>query len=513
MAVLANATTSQFLHLTDFHIDPLYEASAGPNTNCHRRSLYSKSPPPVLGIAGSGCDSPILLVEETLKSLVLTDIDFVLWTGDSSRHDRDNQRRKQRLETYRDNRLAVDMLVKYVPPTIKIVPTIGNWDVFPVSQLECQENDPQLLNLWDVWSPLFPLDDPDTEAAKFTFLQGGYLSRMVLDGLVNVLSINSLSFFTENLLVPDCAKFELLPWGERPFDPAHIADRQLIWIEEMLIEARQSRTKVILQGHVSPMGNAEQLWKQECFEWYVYFSGEYSDVILHFTSQHTTQLEPAKPTPVNPFRLTTLVPNIIKSYDIKNWKIMSAIFTGSSIVPAYNPGYRVATLAFLPLHSGGWTVTLERHWTMYLDLAKANKVASSSQTPGGAPLNYKKSCDTRDDYGISDLGGDSLEKWVMVMQGAFPDLAKGKKPGEGAKILRRYGKCIETSLGVQWDEKGDPVDIVEDNVDGEWVLNGEMVAWVFGLMAVFGGVAVWIYCKRRYGDSNYTSGETTPLLG
>ncbi|KAI9349125.1 Metallo-dependent phosphatase-like protein [Obelidium mucronatum] len=459
-AFRSNATQTQFLHLTDLHVDPLYSARAGPGSNCHMRlgrSLFVKNPLPVFGLADSGCDAPVTLIEHTLRVLDTKDVDFILWTGDSSRHDRDNNRRKQRLETYEHNRIAVELYTKYIDVSrAPVIPTIGNWDVFPVSALGCSEGDPQLSNLWSVWEPLFPQGDPITETAKSDFLKGGFFKRPVLDGMVSILSLNTLSFFNENPLVSDCAKFDLRDSIEnRPWNPMHVADYQMIWTENLLKEARRDGTRVILQGHVSPMGNAVQLWKQECFEWYVYLAGEYSDVILghyfghinrdlvHIVSQrhplsnhkskekkkNKKQIDPlsssqlknepsassstynissTKPHQINPFRLTTLVPNIIKSFDLKNYKIMAAMFTGSSIVPVYNPGYRIGTLTFQPMpalppssnsssflrpanftraeqaatqskppsdSNNGWTVSLTKHTTMYLDIAKANKKA------------------------------------------------------------------------------------------------------------------------------------------
>ncbi|KAJ3013679.1 UNVERIFIED_CONTAM: Endopolyphosphatase [Siphonaria sp. JEL0065] len=566
----ANATTAQFLHITDLHVDPLYIPTAGPNTNCHsRNSFYVKNPLPVYGIADSGCDSPIRLIDETFKSLDLTNVDFILWTGDSSRHDRDNNRRKQRLETYEHNRIAVELYTKYIPLNdIPVIPTIGNWDVFPVSALAClEQGDPQLENLWSVWEPLFPHGHPETELAKSTFLKGGYFSRNVLDEFVQVLSLNSLSFFNENPLVSDCAKFNLLPYGERPWDPLHVGDAQLIWMEGLLAEARRMGTKVVVQGHVSPMGNAVQLWKEECFEWYVYLAGEYSDVILghyfghinrdlvhvisqrHPLSNHDSDkphknkkkkhhkrhdslptypppsAASTKPHQINPFRLTTLVPNIIKSFDLKNYKIIDAMYTGSSIVPAYNPGYRIGTLTFSPLSlpssatadkspENGWTVSLTSHKTMYVNINKANKLAAQNSS---YELEYLPSCDTQLDYGMQDLSGESIESWLGILQSAFPNSEKGT---EGAKLLRRYTKCIETSLGVAWDNvTREPIDVSVGNGgdDGE-ILDKGLVGIVFAVFAVwFFGLLVWGYWRRGRGGymgcGEEEEGERRPLLG
>ncbi|KAI8619082.1 hypothetical protein BC830DRAFT_837466 [Chytriomyces sp. MP71] len=574
------------------HIDPLFHSDAPIAAKCHyhlneKRAKSSR----VYGQADSGCDSPPLLIQHTFAALrdsfsgiaVINrtaslqhyrllgqqpPLAFVLWTGDNSRHDRDENLRKQRIEVYEHNVFVVQhFLDAFDTTTIPVIPTIGNWDVFPVSQLACRPPlvdpgapnmaefsalslddppvyDPALVSLWSLWEPLFPNpNDPEGLEAKRTFLKFGFFSRSVLSGTTEVLSLNTLSFFNENALVLDCAQFKLLAGQKREWDLEHPGDAQLAWMEDRFLAARIDSRKIILQGHVGPNGNNEQLWKDNCFEWGVYFSGEYSDVIIgqyyghinrdlvHVISvnssyllcpfdkntqqrhprnkpnaykvgRNSTLMSTIAPIVVNPFRLTTMVPNIIKSFDVKSWGVVSAIHTSSSIVPAYNPGFRVGIIEITPhespqgrsrphnrenLHANFLHVEITEHETRFLDISAANKAATEamdSQQPL-PPLVYKSSCNSRLDHEMEDLSPSSFQKWIATMQGAFPDL--NKKTGDGAKLLRRYTKCIETSYGVMSNEFGDPIKIVD--------IRGAFGSFV--TLLVFLYLSIWIRKRKK----------------
>ncbi|KAJ3075509.1 Endopolyphosphatase [Podochytrium sp. JEL0797] len=472
---LTNGTTAQFLHITDIHMDPFYNPSSTPSSSCHDTSLHVKNPLPIFGFPNTNCDTPSRLVKATLESLStassfhLPDIRFVMWTGDSSRHDRDRNNEKSRKESVEQNRIVIDMFTKYIPVGIPIIPTIGNWEVFPKSNLACLDKDPQLMHLWESWRALFRGEEEETRRVERTFLKGGYFSKEVMNGMVTVLSLNTLSFFVDNPLVSDCAAFEISKSGKRPFVPKHVGDMQLIWIEEYLQVARREGRKVILQGHVGPMGNDHRLWKKDCFEWYVFLSGEYSDVILGQYFGHSNRdlihaISARDGKNDNPFEITTLTPPNVKKFNLKASRIVSPLFTGSSILPVFNPGYRVGVLETQSSKHGD-QVVLKQQWTMFLDLEKANRKADGDKN---ARVKYLPSCDTLSDYGMPDLTGPKIESWVSSMQG---DGKGGNR--EGDKLLDMYSHCIQTSLNVDYWRDGKAV--LLDYEDGGWVLNGEIV--------------------------------------
>jgi endopolyphosphatase len=72
----------------------------------------------------------------------LQQVDFVIWTGDSARHDNDVKIPRTVHEIYENNKNAVEKMLevfggpvrsedKYVSTIIPIIPTIGNNDIFP----------------------------------------------------------------------------------------------------------------------------------------------------------------------------------------------------------------------------------------------------------------------------------------------------------------------------------------------------------------------------------------------
>lgn len=56
--------------------------------------------------------------------------DFILWTGDSARHDIDNKLPRTPKEIFESNRWVLEQ-VENAFPGVPIVPVIGNNDIFP----------------------------------------------------------------------------------------------------------------------------------------------------------------------------------------------------------------------------------------------------------------------------------------------------------------------------------------------------------------------------------------------
>ncbi|KAJ3384973.1 Endopolyphosphatase [Entophlyctis sp. JEL0112] len=337
---------------------------------------------------------------------------------------------------------------------IPVIPTIGNWDVFPVSSLAAAPNDPQLVSLWSVWEPLFigGMDIIEFEEAKSTFLHGGYFSRTVLDGLISVISINTLLFFNENPLASACAAFNLLPHSERPFDPANPPDAHLIWLENQLLLARQADRRVILQGHVSPQGSdGVPVYTDSCYQWVIYFLGEYSDVIISSYFGHINkdliqlvwqpyplsadkEKNPAE-NPANPYRLTTVLPN--HGGITQDRHVLSSLFTGASVIPTSSPAFRIGTLSITRADGGDSAVVrLARHQTNAADLNAANG-------RGGGLMYRPCGCDTRTDFGLRLLGPSDLQEWSARVESG--------KGGAAAKAAKKYARCIAATALTSGD--------------------------------------------------------------
>jgi endopolyphosphatase len=156
----------------------------------------------VYGAETSGCDSPYSLVNQTFQWIndnIKNDIDFVIWTGDSARHDNDDALPRTPKQVVQQNEYMVAKFAevfgqdadKYGRPdewSIPVVPTFGNNDIMPHNIFE------QGPNRWtkkylDVWRSFIP------EAQRHQFQQGGWFSVEVIPGHLAVISLNTMYVF------------------------------------------------------------------------------------------------------------------------------------------------------------------------------------------------------------------------------------------------------------------------------------------------------------------------------
>ena len=136
--------SGRFLHLTDIHIDPyvsfvrlkmirLYKEGTTFDNGCHHPPTVLDTP--VAGQFGSpqsGCDAPVLLVNETFRfiesKLYPAGLDFVIWTGDNARHDSDHQFPRTQEEIRQLNIMITNRVLEAFGrdgETIPILPSIG----------------------------------------------------------------------------------------------------------------------------------------------------------------------------------------------------------------------------------------------------------------------------------------------------------------------------------------------------------------------------------------------------
>ncbi|RKO89374.1 hypothetical protein BDK51DRAFT_52034 [Blyttiomyces helicus] len=85
-----SAASFSFVHLTDFHFDKHIIPTGAVSELCHRAS---SSPSPLAPFGTLGCDAPKALADALFEYLRLhvapQHPSFVLYTGDSARHDAD----------------------------------------------------------------------------------------------------------------------------------------------------------------------------------------------------------------------------------------------------------------------------------------------------------------------------------------------------------------------------------------------------------------------------------------
>jgi len=278
----------RFLHITDLHPDPFYKvhSSTEETIACHR----GNGPAGTYGAETSDCDSPFSLVNATLDWVsknVLGDIDFVVWTGDSARHDSDEETPRHNKEILETNQQLADSFSATFSDkhglTIPVVPTFGNNDIFPHNILMPGPND-VLRSYTDIWRNFIP------EAQRHSFEFGGWFYVEVIPNKLAVFSLNTMYFFDRNAGIDDCVKTS---------EPGY---KHFEWLRIQLQFMRDRGMKAILMGHVPPARTAsKQLWDETCWQKYTLWLKQYRDVVVgslyghmnidHFLLQDTKDLD------------------------------------------------------------------------------------------------------------------------------------------------------------------------------------------------------------------------------
>ncbi|KAI1847387.1 hypothetical protein JX266_006612 [Neoarthrinium moseri] len=257
----------RFLHITDFHPDSHYKThtSTAEGDACHS----GKGPAGFYGAETSDCDTPHALVNATfdwIETHLKDSIDFVIWTGDSARHDSDETFGRSEKEVVNSNRLIADKFVSTLSDrgglSIPVIPTFGNNDILPHNIMV---GGPNKWLKWytDIWKSFIP------EAQMHTFEQGGWFFTEVVPNKLAVFSLNTLYFFDRNAGIEDCT---------HPSEPGF---KQMEWLRIQLQFLRNRGMKAILMGHVPPARTAgKQNWDETCWQKYTLWLQQFRDVIV-----------------------------------------------------------------------------------------------------------------------------------------------------------------------------------------------------------------------------------------
>ena len=257
---------------------------------CH----HGDGPAGVYGAETSDCDSPFTLINATFDWIAenLRDqIDFVIWTGDSARHDSDEQIPRSPTEVLGTNRWIADKFADlFADPVsrsgglaIPVVPTFGNNDILPHNILLPGPNK-WLQYYTDIWRHFIP------EAQRHSFEFGGWFVVEVIPNKLAVFSLNTLYFFDRNAGVDGCAV---------PSEPGF---KQMEWLRVQLQFLRDRGMKAILMGHVPPARtDSKMLWDETCWQKYTLWLKKYRDVVVgglyghmnidHFLLQDTKEID------------------------------------------------------------------------------------------------------------------------------------------------------------------------------------------------------------------------------
>ena len=238
----------------------------------------------------SDCDSPIALVNKTLGWVgkhLRDEIDFVIWTGDSARHDNDENFPRTSSQVIELNEFMVHKFEEalgkrkgdrdgsnpnndYVVP---IVPTFGNNDILP-HNIFTEGPNKWTRTYSKIWKQFIP------EEQRHQFEQGGWFYVEVVPSKLAVFSLNTMYFFTSNAAADGCAQKS---------EPGY---RQMEWLRIQLQFMRERGMKAILTGHVPPARTeAKTSWDETCWQKYTMWLRQYRDVVVsshygHFNYDH-----------------------------------------------------------------------------------------------------------------------------------------------------------------------------------------------------------------------------------
>lgn len=272
--------TGKFLHITDPHPDPYYQEDGLIETACHKVSAHSdmeqdglwerisgrgkKSKEKAIGSKFGdpmlGCDSPTILVTETFKYLedkFKGQIDFVLWTGDNSRHDNDRKIPRTSFEIMGNNMDLSKRLTMHFAD-IPIVPTIGNNDIYPHNLMELG---PSMITrqLSTIYQDMIP-----EEQRRLYERYGSFFQEIIPNKLV-VLSLNTMFFFKNNPVVDSCMSES---------DPGY---QQLLWLGSVLHQFRALGIKCWIISHVPVI---QKNLEESCFLKLNLWIYEFRDVVI-----------------------------------------------------------------------------------------------------------------------------------------------------------------------------------------------------------------------------------------
>ncbi|KAJ6109214.1 Endopolyphosphatase Ppn1p-related protein [Penicillium sp. IBT 16267x] len=265
----------RFLHITDFHPDRYYQyGGASDDGSCHR----GKGDAGYFGAEGSDCDSPLALVNETFRWIeqnLKDDIDFVIWTGDSARHDNDERIPRTEKEILEFNNFMAEKWVEIfgirkndagmsgVPAvTVPVVPTLGNNDIAPHNIFMDGPN------IWtrrysELWRHFIPEDQ------RHSFVEGGWFTSEVIPGKLSVISLNTMYFYDSNSAVDGCAAKS---------EPGY---EHMEWLRVQLELLRSRNMKAILMGHVAPAHSSQKAsWDETCWQKYTLWVNRFRDVVV-----------------------------------------------------------------------------------------------------------------------------------------------------------------------------------------------------------------------------------------
>jgi hypothetical protein len=422
LMVLLLVDGRRFLQISDIHIDPFYIPNSSVSRSCHAGSNEGGTPHSY-GIYI--CDTAPSLFYSTVEFISsIENLDFVLITGDISRHDNDKKIPISMQETVWAHEV-ISGAFRTTLPSVPVLFTLGNNDVFPRQLFSYKESKDLLNQIADIWAPylndnyfMIPelLEDSMLKKpALETFRKYGYYVKEVSRSLF-VVSLNTLVFFRRNSLVTEC----------------HIkdsdGDRHIKWLYDVLhdivkIEKRTGlKQNVIIIGHIIP---SYDLYKESCFEQYRNFMHQYSSQIVGQFFGHSD---------LDYFR--TVHTDVGRPF--------GTFFTSGSLVPTLDPTVRIFDFNPSSLNTNSDPFLLNYH-QLATDLEKntREKKVSFREVYSFKGIFPKYSLSPKDLFRLRADFYSDFNLWQSFLQISFR---------KNERYIRRI-KALNVCVGVLGNEK------------------------------------------------------------
>lgn len=222
-----------------------------------------------------------------IRAHVKDDVDFVVWTGDTARHDSDEKLPRNSGHVLGTNRQVAQKIIETFSDNgrldVPVIPTFGNNDFLPHNIFYPGPNK-WLTAYSEIWHRFIP------EEQRHSFGFGGWFEVEVIPDKLSVISLNTMYFFDRNAGVDGCA------------DPSEPGFKHLEWLSVQLQRLRERRMKAILIGHVPPARTEnKQNWDETCWQKYTLWLKQFRDVVTgsvyghmnidHFLFQDTKDID------------------------------------------------------------------------------------------------------------------------------------------------------------------------------------------------------------------------------
>jgi hypothetical protein len=212
---------------------------------------------------------------------------------------------------------------------------------------------------------------------------------------------------------------------------------------------------VIIIGHVPPVTtDGEPLFKPFCYQKYTKLVKSYSNTILSQYYGHVNKdfAYIQATTPKSKEKVIPVTKNTIGKKKFKKALFHSILFTGPSIVPHYNPGFRYGILKY----ENSWY--LDEHLQYYSNLKLQNSQKSA--------FSFIESCSTKN-FGLNSL---QIHDWTLLSTQSLKfDMDQYLECG--------YIHFMESNVAVQ---------------------NLFVGLWIFAFICGFAGLFVWIKLRPSF---------------